>query len=152
MALIQRDTMKDETIKDIEDMLERTMSSFPWPLARRAGLASMITANPRVDILERDGNYVIEADVPGIAKEDLHVSLDQGVLTIQGERHQEKREDHARFHRLERSYGGFTRSFSLPDDCDVSGLNASCRDGQLCITLPRKATQPVTQAVQVPVS
>lgn len=152
MALIQWDTMKDEAMKDIEEMMDRALPSFSWPLARRAGWASMIAANPRVDILERDGSYVIEADVPGIAKQDLHVSLDQGVLTIQGERHQEKRENHARFHRLERSYGGFTRSFCLPEDCDVSALNASCRDGQLCITVPRKAAPATPQAVQVPVS
>ena len=152
MAVIQWDNMKDDALKDIEDIFDRAMPSFAWPLARRAGWASMLSVNPRVDIVERDGNYVIEADVPGIAKEDLRVCLEQGVLTIQGERRHEKREDHARFHRLERSYGGFTRSFSLPDDCDVSGLNASCHDGQLCITVPRKTAQAVPQPVQVPVS
>jgi HSP20 family protein len=127
------------------------MQSFPWPLARRAGLPAMLAAYPRVDIFERDGTYVIEADVPGIAKEDLHVSLEEGVLTIQGERKQEKREDHPRFHRLERLYGGFSRSFTLPMDSDCSALNASCHDGQLSITVKRKPSESASHAVQVPV-
>ena len=141
-----------EAMKDIEDLFDRTMQSFPWPLARRAGLPAMLAAYPRVDIFERDGSYVIEADVPGLNKEDLRVSLDEGVLTIQGERKQEKREDHPHVHRLERLYGGFTRSFTLPEDCDCSGLNASCHDGQLCITVPRKPAAVSSHAIQVPVA
>lgn len=150
MALIPWDTMKDEAMKDIEDLFDRT-TSFSWPLARRAGMASLLASQPRVDIIERDGTYVIEADVPGIAREDLHVRVDDGVLTIQGERHQEKREDQARFHRLERLYGSFTRSFTLPPDSDCSALSASCHDGQLSVKVPRKAAPAASSAIEVPV-
>jgi HSP20 family protein len=146
MSLIQWEAMKD-----IEDLFDRTTQSLTWPLARRALWPAMLATQPRVDIFERDGTYVIEADVPGIARDDLHVSVDDGVLTIQGERRQEKREDHSRFHRLERAYGSFTRSFTLPVDCDTSNLNASCNEGQLSITVPRKAAPAASNAIQVPV-
>ena len=146
MSLIQWEAMKD-----IEDLFDRTTQSLTWPLARRALGPALLASMPRVDIFERDGSYVIEADVPGIVREDLRVSVDDGVLTIQGERKQEKREDHPRFHRLERAYGSFTRSFTLPADSDSSALNASCHDGQLSITVPRRAAPASSSAIQVPV-
>lgn len=140
-----------ESIKDIEDLFDRTTQSLGWPMARRGGLSALMPTAPNVDIFERDGAYVIEADVPGIAREDLHVSVDGGVLTISGERQQETRQDRGRCHRLERSSGGFLRSFSLPVDTDATALRASCQDGQLRITVPRKAEAGMTTAVEVPV-
>lgn len=140
-----------EAMKDIEDLLERSSPSLAWPLMRRSGWPAMLAASPRVDIVERDGAYVIEADVPGIAREDLHVSVDDGVLTISGERRQEKREDRSRFHRLERAYGSFIRSFTLPPDGDCTGLSASCHDGQLRVTVPRRPVEAPSSAVEVPV-
>ena len=146
MALIQWEAMKD-----IEDLFDRTAQSLAWPMGRRAGWPALLGAIPRVDIFERDGAYVIEADVPGIARDDLHVSVDDGVLTISGERRQEKREERGRCHRLERSSGSFLRSFTLPGDSDCTGLSASCHDGQLSVTVPRKATPAISTAVDVPV-
>lgn len=146
MSLIQWEAMKD-----IEDLFDRTTQSLTWPLARRALWPAMLASMPRVDIFEQNGSYVLEADVPGMARDDLRVSVEDGVLTIQGERKQEKREDHPRFHRLERAYGSFSRSFTLPGDCDPSALNASCHDGQLSITVPRKVVPATSSAMQVPV-
>jgi len=140
-----------ESMKDIEDLFDRTTQSLGWPMARRGGFAGLMSSAPSVDIFERDGAYVIEADVPGIAREDLHVSIDGGVLTISGERHQEKRQDRGRCHRLERSSGSFLRSFSLPGDSDATALSASCQDGQLRIMVPRKAEPALSTAVEVPV-
>lgn len=140
-----------ESIKDIEDLFDRTTQSLVWPMARRAGWSALMPSSPSVDIFERDGVYVIEADVPGIAREDLHVSVDGGVLTISGERHQEKHQDRGRCHRLERSSGSFLRSFSLPGDSDATALSANCQDGQLRILVPRKAEPALTTAVEVPV-
>lgn len=146
MALIQW-----EAIKDIEDLIDRAAPSLSWPMGRRAGWPSLLATTPRVDIFERDGSYVIEADVPGIAREDLHVSVEEGVLTIRGERRQETREDRGRCHRLERSSGSFLRSFTLPSDCDSAAMSACCQDGQLRITVPRKAAPATSAAVEVPV-
>jgi HSP20 family protein len=139
-----------QSIKDIEDLLDRTSDGMTWPLACCGTWQATLTA-PRVDIFERDGAYVIEADVPGVARDDLHVSLENGVLTIRGERHQEKREQRGRCHRLERFDGSFLRSFTLPMDSDGTGIRASCQDGQLSITVPRKTGTPASTALEVPV-
>lgn len=140
-----------ESIQDIEDLFERTSQSLARPWGRRGGWPALMPAAPRVDIFERDGSYVIEADVPGMARENLHVSVDDGVLTIRGERREEKRQDRGRCHRLERFEGSFLRSFTLPVDSDGTAISASCHDGQLSITVPRKAGTPVSPAVEVPV-
>lgn len=139
-----------QSIQDIEDLFDRTSHAMTWPLARRGGGPDLLAA-PRVDIFERDGAYVIEADVPGVAREDLQVSLENGVLTIRGERHQEQREQRGRCHRLERFEGSFLRSFTLPADSDGSAIQARCQDGQLSITVPRQAGTPASAAVEVPV-
>jgi HSP20 family protein len=142
---------KWEPMRDIENLLDRYTLHLPWPPSRPSSMLSMGEWNPRVDIVEDDGTYVIQADIPGVAKDDLKVTLDNGVLTIQGERKQEKEEENKRFHRVERLYGSFTRSFTLPDDADASALKATAREGQLSVTIPRKVTSPPTDAVQVPV-
>lgn len=140
-----------ESIKDIEDLFDRSAPSLAWPLARRGGWATLMHVAPRVDIFERDGAYVIEADVPGMTREDLHVIVDDGVLTIRGERHEEKRQDRGRCHRLERFEGSFLRSFTLPGDCEGAAVTAGCQDGQLRITVPRKQGKAIETAVEVPV-
>jgi HSP20 family protein len=139
---------KWEPLREIEDLMSR---SWPWPGARGASLLSVSDWNPRVDISEADHHYEIKADIPGVAKDDLKVTVDHGVVTIQGERRQEKEDNTKRLHRVERFYGSFTRSFTLPDDADASGLKASAKDGQLSVTIPKQASSPSSTAVQVPV-
>jgi HSP20 family protein len=147
MALIQW-----ESLRDIEDLLNRYTRSIP-----RAGgggspsLSAMAEWNPRVDISENESSYVLQADIPGVAKEDLKVTVDNGVLTLQGERRQEQKQDEEHFHRVERFYGSFSRSFHLPEDADPAGLKASAADGQLTVTVPKKALAPSPSTVQVPV-
>ena len=143
MALI-----KWEPLRDIEDLFGHSLG---WPLGRAQSMLGLGDWNPRVDISESNGSYIIKADVPGVAKEDLKVSLDGGVLTIQGERRQEKEEDNKRFHRIERLYGSFSRSFSLPDDADATGLKATTKEGQLVVSVPRKAVAPESAALQIPI-
>ena len=143
MALI-----KWEPLREIEDLFGHSLA---WPLGRAQSMLGLGEWNPRVDISESNGNYIIKADVPGIAKEDLKVTLDSGVLTIQGERKQEKEEENKRFHRIERFYGSFSRSFSLPEDADAAGLKATAKEGQLVVNVPRKAVAPSADALQVPI-
>jgi HSP20 family protein len=140
-----------EPLKDIEDLFDRYTMSLPWPRLRSSAIAGVAEWSPRVDIAESDDAYQIHADIPGVEKGDLNVSVQDGVLTIQGERRQEQRDDNARIHRLERFYGSFTRSFTLPADADIAGLKASSSDGQLTVTVPKKASSPAAEAVQVPV-
>lgn len=139
-----------ESMKNIEDMFDRYSRALPWN--RSSTWPLMAEWNPRVDICETDGIYMIKADVPGVEKDDLKVCLDQGVLTIEGERRQEQREDHARLHRVERFYGHFARSFTLPADAEASGLVAEAHDGQLTVKVPKKTATPASEAIQIPVA
>jgi HSP20 family protein len=143
MALI-----KWEPLRDIEDLFGHSLA---WPLGRAQSMLGLGDWNPRVDISESNSSYIIKADIPGVAKEDLKVTLDNGVLTIQGERKQDKEEVNKRFHRIERFYGSFSRSFSLPEDAEAKELKATAQEGQLVVSVPRKAVAPSAEAVQVPI-
>jgi HSP20 family protein len=146
MALI-----KWESLRDIEDLLDRYTRSFPWPAGRGSSALGLGEWHPRVDISEGEGDYVIKADIPGVAKEDLKVTVENGVLTLQGERKQETKEENERFHRVERMVGSFSRSFHLPEDADAAALRASASEGQLTVTVPKRAASGGSAAVHVPV-
>ena len=103
--------IKWEPLTDIESMMDRALN---WSGMRINPALSLADFGPRVDICESDGTYLIKADVPGMNKSDLTVSLVGDTLTIQGERKREREETKPHFHRVERSYGSFSRSFSLP--------------------------------------
>jgi HSP20 family protein len=140
--------IKWEPLNEIENLFGRALN---WPITRTQPLLGVSDWNPRVDISESDGTYLIKADIPGVAKDAIKITMDNGMLTIQGERKQEKEEENKRFHRIERFYGSFTRSFSLPEDADPSAIKAAAEDGQLTVTIPRKEVAATTTAVQVPV-
>ena len=93
---------------------------------------------PAVDIYEKDGNIVLQAELPGIDSKDVDIRLENNVLTLRGERKfdSEVKRDH--YHRVERSYGGFTRSFTLPSIVDQEKIKAEYRDGVLRLTLPKR--------------
>ena len=146
--------LKKESIKDVEDLFDRYVMSLPWPFTRGSSPTSALALgdwNPRVDISESDKGYEVRADIPGVRKEDLKVTLHDGVLTLQGERHQETRDDDERLHRVERSYGSFSRSFHLPDDADGAAMSASAKEGQLTVSVPRKGPSPKDEAIHIPV-
>jgi HSP20 family protein len=138
-----------EPLKEIEELFGR---SWPRPTIRAGQLLGMGEWNPRVDISEDDGQYLVKADIPGVAKEDIKVTIDNNILTIQGERKQDKEEENKHFHRVERFYGSFIRSFTLSDDADSASLKAAAQEGQLTVTIPKKASAPSASAVQVPVA
>ncbi|KTD19150.1 heat shock protein, Hsp20 family [Legionella lansingensis] len=93
---------------------------------------------PAVDIKEEKDHFLVLADIPGVKKEDMHVSLENNILTIQGERHFEKKETKGNYSRIERSEGQFYRRFSLPETADESKIRAKCKHGVLEITIPKK--------------
>ncbi len=149
MALLKR-----ESLKDVEDLFDRYTLGLPWPFGRSSSALAngpLHDWHPRVDISESDTGYEVRADIPGVRKEDLKVTLLDGVLTIQGERRQEQKEETERMHRLERVYGSFSRSFHLPDDADAAAMTATANDGQLTVSLPRKGPRPNEEPVQIPV-
>jgi len=106
---------------------------------------------PRVDISEDDKEWLVKADLPEMKKEDVKVTVENGVLTITGERKFEKEEKNKKFHRIERSYGNFYRSFTLPDGADPDKVSAGFKDGVLNVHLP-KSEKAKPKAVEVKVA
>jgi HSP20 family protein len=94
---------------------------------------------PSVDILEKENEIRIKAELPGVEAKDVAVTVDNNVLTIKGERHLEKDVKKESYHRMERAYGSFSRSFSLPDTVDTGNVRAEYKDGLLTLSLPKKA-------------
>jgi HSP20 family protein len=95
------------------------------------------TWSPAVDVREEDGAYLVECDIPGVDSKDIDVTLDNGVLSIRGERKEEHREEGETWHRIERFTGSFSRRFTLPDSVDTSAAEASMNDGVLFIRIPK---------------
>jgi len=94
--------------------------------------------SPPVDIAEDDKEYTVKAELPGMTKEDIKVTVEGGVLSITGERKVEKEEKHKKYHRIERSYGTFTRSFTLPEAASADKVSAEFNDGVLKVHLPKE--------------
>lgn len=111
-----------------------------WPAAlnREAENSNKkMTWAPAVDIRETESEFVAIAELPGLTKDDIQVSIEDNVLSISGERTLEKKTENDTYHRVERSYGAFSRAFSLPKGVDTSNVNASFKDGVLTLTVPK---------------
>ena len=93
--------------------------------------------SPLVDITEDEKEYLIQAELPDMKKEDVRLTVENGVLAISGERKFEKEEKGRKYHRIERAYGSFVRSFSLSEDADGSNVSANFKDGVLKVHLPK---------------
>ncbi|HEX9155817.1 MAG TPA: Hsp20/alpha crystallin family protein [Nitrospira sp.] len=134
MALVRWDPFRE-----LEDMSERLNRVFTRPALRPSGKEALTVADwmPTVDISETDAEYLIKAELPEVKKEDVKVTVEEGVLTLQGERRQEKEEKGKKYHRVERSYGSFVRSFTLPESVDEAGVKAEYKDGVLSLHLPK---------------
>ncbi len=94
--------------------------------------------NPHVDIYENKDHIALEVELPGMNKEDIHLSFENNVLTLSGERQFEKKDEEQNYHRVERVYGTFTRSFTLPNTVSGEGITAEYRNGVLYLSLPKK--------------
>jgi HSP20 family protein len=126
--------------------IDRVLSSF-LPRVEETESVSTSDWTPAVDIKEEDHRYLIHADVPGIKAEDIDISLEDGILTIKGERRHESNEEHKGYKRIERARGTFLRRFALPEAADPETVKASCKDGVLEVVigkqekvLPKKIT------------
>ena len=139
-----------DPFRELEDMSERLNRVFSRPSLRNSGKENLTVADwmPTVDISETEGEYLIKAELPEVRKEDVKVTVENGVLTLQGERRQEKEK---RFHRVERSYGSFVRSFTLPESVDESSVKAEYKDGVLNLHLP-KSEKVKPKAIDVKVA
>lgn len=105
---------------------------------------------PAVDIYETESNLVLKSELPGIDPKDVEVRIENGTLYLKGERKQESDVKDENYHRIERSYGSFTRTFSLPSSVDVDNVKAEFKDGVLTLTLAkREAAKPKTVKINV---
>ncbi len=94
---------------------------------------------PNVDIVENDGDFTIEADLPGLEKKDIAITIENGVLTISGEKKKDKKErKKERYYYYERSYGSFCRTFALPENVDEKSIHANYKNGLLTLTIKKK--------------
>jgi HSP20 family protein len=107
--------------------------------------------SPSVDISENDDNIVVNAEIPGMNKEDINVSVRDDTLTIKGEKKREREEEEENYHVVERSYGRFQRSFTLPDNVKSDDIKANYKDGVLNITIP-KTEEAKSKELKVDVS
>lgn len=119
-----------------------------WSAQRADDESSAATSgwSPAVDIKESESQFVIYADVPGVNPKDIEISMENGVLTIRGERLAEIREEKSSFKRVERVYGSFYRRFSLPDIADAENISANGKNGVLEIVIPKR---PSAQARKI---
>ncbi len=121
------------------DRMSREIDRF-WDSFLEGRLRSPLEENewlPSLDIAETKNELVVKAEVPGVDPKNIDISLSEGVLTIIGEKKQEKEEKEADYRLVERSYGAFTRSVQLPKEVQSDKLSASYKDGILKITLPK---------------
>jgi len=139
-----------EPLRGMEDLLDRYTRSMAYPIGRSGDVGSNSEWCPRVDIVEMNDAFKIKAEIPGVKKEDVRVTLDNGVLTLEGERRQHREEDGFRFHRVESEYGNFIRSFTLPANVKSSDLKAHYHDGILELNIP-KSEESHVKAMAIPV-
>lgn len=136
-----------EPFREMEDIFRQYSPFFARSL-RRSGEDS--SWSPVADISETENEYLIKAELPEVKKEDVQVTLDNGVITIAGERRQEQEQKEANEIRIESFYGTFARSFSLPDNIDAQGIQAETKDGVLKVRIPKtKAAAPKKVAIEV---
>ncbi len=129
------------TFGAFEDTLNRF---FAAPAASRPW-------TPPVDIVETEQELVLKADVPDMTEKDIAITIENGTLTIKGERKFEKKDDKAGYHRIERSFGSFARSFTLPETVEAEKVTAAYKNGVLTVALPKKELAK-PRAIEVKVS
>jgi HSP20 family protein len=145
---------KWDPFRELEDMTTRLNRIFGHSLVTKDKSGESINVAvwaPAVDVSETDSEYTIKAEIPEVKKEDVKVTLQDGQLTIQGERKQEKEEKGKRYHRIERAYGSFLRSFDLPVNVDEAKAKADFKDGVLTLTLP-KSEKAKPKSIEVKVA
>jgi len=135
-----------------QNRFNRFLGGFPNRIG--SGQTHSLTVadwSPEVDISQDDQEYLLKADLPEMKKEDVKVTVEDGILCVSGERKSVRKDEKRKFHRIERSFGNFRRSFTLPEDADSRKVTADFRDGVLKVHLPTtgiarsKATQVKVQ-------
>ena len=125
-------------LDEVQNRLGSFFGGFPrFENGNGNGGLKLAEWSPQVDITEDDKEYLIKTDLPEMKKDEIKVNVEEGVLSVSGERKAEKEEKNKKFHRIERSYGSFMRSFSLPEDADGKKVLAEFKDGVLQVHVPK---------------
>lgn len=138
--------------REMADMRRQWLGLFHGPVAEgyRPRELKEITWAPTVDAFEKDGTFVVKAELPGVKKEDVRVTLNEGLLTIEGKRQEEQEVKEADYHARERFSGSFRRAFALPDGVDAGKISAEYKDGVLEVQVPLPAeAKPQTATIPV---
>ena len=136
-----------DPLREMEELMRGMQRSFAIQPGESMTLAEW---SPSVDIGENDKEFVIKAELPDVKKEDIKVNVENGTLCISGDRRAEKEETGVKFHRVERSYGHFERTFGLPEQADTDKITSEYKDGVLTVHLP-KNPQAKSSGHQIPV-
>ena len=154
MNLIRYEPTTFPMFREMEEVSDRLNRLFGGRARPNGGKESLTVTDwtPLSSTFRRsDNEYLIKAELPEVKKEDVKVTVENGVLTLQGERKQEKEEKGKKFHRIERSYGVFLRTFTVPLDAEETKVAADFKDGILRVHLP-KAEKPRPKAIEVKVA
>jgi HSP20 family protein len=134
---VWRPATRWDPLREMEEIMRGMQRAFgTWPGKAEESM-TLAEWSPSVDIGENDKEYVVKAELPEVKKEDIKVNVEDGTLCISGERRVEKEEKDMKFHRLERAYGRFERTFSLPDQADADKITSEYKDGILTVHLPK---------------
>ena len=129
-----RGTGTPDLFREMEQMAKHFWHDFPF---RDIRTGVELEWAPRVDIVETEKTVEVKAELPGLEKKDIDITLDRDLLTIKGEKKLEKEEKGRHYHRIERNYGTFYRTMRLPVEVEPEKINAAFKDGVLTVTLPR---------------
>ncbi len=145
---------KWDPFKEMDELQDRLATFFGRaPVRAGDGQKETMTVaewSPLVDISEDDKEYLIKAELPEVKKEDVKVAVENGVLSLTGERKYEKEEKNKKYHRVERAYGSFQRSFTIPEGTNPAKVMAEYHDGVLKVHLPKdEKAQPKTVEIKV---
>ena len=135
MSIVRYDPFRD--LRTLQEEVNRLFSNNLSLSFGEEGIARGAW-NPNVDIYENKDQIVLEAELPGMNRGDFDLTIENNVITLRGERHFEKKDESDNYHRVERSYGSFSRSFTLPQTVSGDGATAEYNDGVLRVTLPKK--------------
>lgn len=138
MALVKFNPMRD--LLNFEREVSRIINNFERTFENGSSLPEEFENavwSPLSDIYEDKDNFKIKLDLPGMKKEDVKINMENNMLSISGERKQEKETDNSKYHRVERVYGKFYRSFTLPEFIEHEKIDAEFKDGQLTVTIPK---------------
>jgi len=138
-------------LREFDDIFERYNRLFHRPAAAAASdTGEVVQWRPVANISETDKEYLIKAELPEVEKKDVQVTVQEGVITLRGERRFERTDDSEKQHRVESFYGSFARSFTLPADADEARIYAESKDGVLKVHIPKaQAAKPKQVEIQV---